>query len=216
MSSEKNIAAVLGTLSAIFLIFFIYIVHQYVKLKNFADHAYLPLCFSDASGGGEEWGERDVAYKFTDPDACVLEFGGGSGSVSLVVQRILKTPHNHVVVQPADSSEMFGGYNKLCENQQSCSAAFTIIDHVLQAGEAPQVFDLVSKPFDLIIADCEGCLVDEYNKNPSLFEHVKMIQVERDDVAKNDYSLLFATLCMRRIFSGPHSGRLEVEVWVRD
>ena len=61
-------------------------------------------------------GERDVAYKFTNPDACVLEFGGGSGSVSLVVQRILENPHNHVVVQPADSSEMFGGYNKLCEN----------------------------------------------------------------------------------------------------
>ena len=67
---------------------------------------------------------------------------------------------------------------------------------------------------------CEGCLVDEYNKNPSLFEHVKMIQVERDDVAKKDYSPLFETLCVRRIFSGPHSGphsgRLAVEVWVRD
>ena len=212
MSSAKTIAAVLCTLCVICLI--LVLVYQYVKLRNFADHAYLPPCYSGASGG--EWGERDVAYKFTDPDACVLEFGGGSGSVSLVVQRILENPHNHVVVQPADNSEMFGGYNKLCENQQSCSAAFTIIDHVLQAGEAPQVLDLVSKPFDLIIADCEGCLLDEYNKNPSLFEHVKMIQVERDDVVtRKDYSPLFETLCMRRIFSGPHSGRLTVEVWVR-
>jgi hypothetical protein len=133
--------------------------YQYVKLRSVADHAYLPQCYSGASGGGGEWGERDVAYKFTDPDACVLEFGGGSGSVSLVVQRILKQPSNHVVIQPADSSGMFGGYEQLCENQQSCSAAFTIIDHILQAGEAPQVLDLVSKPFDLIIADCEGCLV---------------------------------------------------------
>jgi hypothetical protein len=201
----------------------VFFVCQYAKLKQFADHAYLPQCYSGASGGGGEWGERDIAYKFTDPDACVLEFGGGSGSVSLVVQRILKHPRNHVVVQPAESSGMFGGYKQLCKNQQSCSVAFTIIDHILQAGEAPHIRTLVSKPFDLIIADCEGCLVDEYNKNPSLFEHIKMIQVERDDklvkhkvVGGKDYSTLFDRLRMHKIFSGLHSNTLTVEVWVRD
>ena len=54
MSSAKTIAAVLGTLCAICLILvLVYQYDQYVKLKNFADHAYLPQCYSGASGGGE-------------------------------------------------------------------------------------------------------------------------------------------------------------------
>lgn len=195
-----------------------YFIVGYVKLYKFARQTYLPRCYSGSSGGGGEWGERDVAYKFTDPGACVLEFGGGSGSVSLVVQRILNQPQNHVVVQPVDSSEMYGGYQKLRENQRSCEVAFTAIDHILQPGEAPQILGLVSKPFDLIIADCEGCLIDEYSKNPSLFDHVKMIQVERDDriVPSKNYDPLFETLGMQKLYSGPHGGNLAVEVWVRD
>ena len=175
MEKDSTRAIVLYTCCAILLVMLVFFVCQYAKLKQFSDHAYLPQCYSGASGGGQEWGERDVAYKFTDPDACVLEFGGGSGSVSLVVQRILKNPRNHVVVQPADSSEMFGG------------------------------------------------LVDEYNKNPSLFDHIKMIQVERDDklvkhkvVGGKDYSTLFRRLHMHKVFSGLHSNTLTVEVWVRD
>ena len=196
----------------LFVVLFAYYIYKYVKLRTFATHAYTPPCYKGEAGG--EWGERDVAYKFTDPSASVLEFGGGSGSVSLVIQSILNNRENHVVIQPIDNSAMFGGYNQLCRNRTTCKASFSVIDHVLKAGEAPQILSLVSKPFDLVVADCEGCLVQEYKKNPSLFEHVTMIQVERDD-QKREYDGLLKTLNMQKIFSGPHSGWLTVEVWVR-
>jgi len=44
---------------------------------------------------------------FTRPDACVLEFGGGAGNVSTIIQRKLNNSKDHVVIQPKDG-EMFG------------------------------------------------------------------------------------------------------------
>lgn len=170
----------------------------------------MPLCYE--GGAEEEWGERDVAYKFTSPDACVLEFGGGAGSVSHVIQRVLKNPSDHVVVQPDDSDAMFGGLAQLRRNKEACKSDYKIIDHVLARGEGQSIRSMVSRPFSLIVADCEGCLLEEYEKNPDLFENVKMIQVERDD--DNIYDSIFKRLNMKKVYSGPHVGSLNVEVWV--
>jgi hypothetical protein len=189
----------------------LFLVTETVKLSRYAKRSYISACYT---GGGEsEWGERDVAYKFTAPDACVLEFGGGAGSVSEVIQRVLLNPTDHVVVQPDDSGAMFGGLAQLRKNRAACQSEYVIIDHVLARGEGASLIAGVSKPFNLIVADCEGCLVNEYEKNPDLFDAVKMIQVERDD--SGSYSELFKRLNMRMVYSGPHTGCLTVEVWTR-
>ena len=137
----------------------------------------LPSCY--LGGGLGEWNEREIAYKWTFPDACVLEFGGGAGSVSTIIQKILKNQKNHVVIQPPEK-EMFGGITQLKKNRDACNSKFQIIDHVLKKGEEDTVMGMVSKPFDLIVADCENCLYNEYNKNPKLIANIKHIQVERD------------------------------------
>ena len=50
---------------------------------------------------------------------------------------------------------------------------------------------MVSKPFDTIVVDCEGCLVKEFEKNPDLFKHITQIQVERDDNGSYDNNIAF-------------------------
>lgn len=67
------------SISIIFLFCYFYYKYRTVRL---------PSCY--LGGGWGEWNERETAYKWTFPDACVLEFGGGAGSVSTIIQKILK------------------------------------------------------------------------------------------------------------------------------
>ena len=88
---------------------------------------------------------------------------------------------NHVVIQPKEGG-FYGGLEQLKKNRETCKLKFQIIDRFLERGDEAFVLKLVTKPFDTIIADCEDCLYNEYKKNPKLFENVKQIQVERDDL----------------------------------
>ncbi len=182
----------------------------------------LPRCFVDQKQGRLEWGERQVAKKWTKGYcSSVLEFGGGSGSVSAVIQMNLENKKNHVVIQPDERAVMFGGLATLRSNKESCKMEFTEIDHILRPGEGPELLKLVSKPFDCIVADCENCLNDEYVKNPVLFEKVKYIQVERDDRSPlnakvGPYDKLREKLNMKKLHSGLGcGGACETEVWGR-
>lgn len=190
------------------------------------DLGKLPACFKTIH---QEIGEREVADKFTNPNASVLEFGGGSGNVSIIVQKKLKNKSNHVVIQPIEGEDsekpMFGGLDNLKINKESCNSKFHIIDHVLKPGEGKDILKLVSKPFDTIICDCEGCLFEEYKKNPELFKYVKMIQVERDDrkIEKNSYKQgkydpLFKILNMKLLYKGDgcdNKRACDTDVWIK-
>lgn len=185
------------------------------------DRSLLPPCFT-SDYDYVELGERIVAGRFTRPDACVLEFGGGCGAVSTVIQRILSNPRNHVVIQPDQRKVMFGGSATLTKNKLACGNQYHIVDHILKAGEDQEIQRLVSKPFDTLVVDCEGCLVGEYKKNPNLFNHITMIQVERDDMPGmlstpvENYESLFIKLGFKKIHSGEGcDGRCPTEVWVR-
>ena len=191
------------SISIIFLFCYFYYKYRTVRLQS----CYL-------GGGWGEWNERETAYKWTFPDACVLEFGGGAGSVSTIIQKILKNQKNHVVIQPPEN-EMFGGITQLKKNRDACNSKFQIIDHVLEKGEEDTVMSMVSKPFDLIVADCENCLYNEYNKNKKLFANIKQIQVERDDFKDKSYDGLRKEFGMKLVHTGKcYIGEcVTVEVW---
>ena len=189
----------------------------YVVRERSSTEHLLPPCFTSKH---VELGERIVAARFTRPDACVLEFGGGSGAVSTIIQMKLREPRNHVVIQPNESKAMYGGLTTLTKNKQSCGSHYHIVDHVLKAGEGQEIQMLVSKPFNTLVVDCEACLVEEYEKNPVLFDHITMIQVERDDLPgmskPADYESLFIKLRFKKIHSGKGcDGRCPTEVWTR-
>jgi hypothetical protein len=184
------------------------------ETKEFALRSYMQT--DHVGDAWTEFTERDLAFKYTRKNACVLEFGGGSGSVSYVIQRILTNPSDHVVIQPDDAGAMFGGVRALRQNKSKQGCQYHIIDHVLEANEADVVSKLVSKPFDTLVADCEGCLVAEYHKNPELFVHLTQVQVERDDRLGGGFyqHLLTNILQMKMVYQGSHlHPQLTVEVW---
>lgn len=173
-------------------------------------------------GGGEtEWGERYIARQYTRPDSSVLEFGGGAGSVSVTVSQILHQPQNHVVIQPREPGAMFGGLDQLQKNRKACGGAFTVVGRFLKAGDHTLLQSIPSTgKFDTIIADCEGCLVEEFQKNPQLFSSVTQIQVERDDIhlGKSYDDLFTNVLGMTLVESGKTlgcDGGCDTEVWER-
>ena len=197
----------------------ILILSFYRKLWSFTSDSYLASCLLPQTAKSE-WGERDVAYKYTDPNACVLEFGGGSGSVSSVIQERLRNPSHHTVVQPVRGMHG-GGVKLLRKNKTRCGYSFTIIPHILKKGELndPLAWRKAKLPClpTLIVADCEGCLKGEHTKNPRLFDRVEMIQVERDDFRGEYDSLLKDTLGMKMVYQGPHFLLPRgVQVWERD
>lgn len=163
--------------------------------------------------GHDEWGERCVARMFTKPNDTVLEFGGGSGSVSAVIQEKLLDKTKHVVVQPKENG-MFGGLLALKETKKVCNCEFTIIDHILQPYEATNILTILGAPPTCIVADCENCLGEEYNKNPVLFSNLRILQVERDDFDRSYSQLLKDTLKLSLIHSGYGcNGTCATEVW---
>lgn len=169
----------------------------------------LPACY--LGGGESEFGERDIAENWTDANSIVLEFGGGAGSVSTIIQNKINNKKDHVVIQPPHK-EMMGGIKQLIKNKKACNSQFQIIDHILEKGEEDKLLKMVSKPFNLIVADCENCLYQEYKKNPKLFSEVKMIQVERDD--DGSYNKLRKELGMKLIHTGVGcGGKCTSEVW---
>lgn len=149
--------------------------------------ARLPKCYQ---GGGEgEAGERDVARRHTYSCRNVLEYGGGAGSVSSIVQQELKHKGRHVVVQPS-SDGWYGGYSQLMKNRKACNMQFTAIDHEITPKDINTITSVLHGKPDCMVVDCEDCLQKEYDKTPSLFDEVRVIQVERDDANKN-YEKLF-------------------------
>ena len=160
-----------------------------------------------------EWGERCIARMFTPEDAVVLELGGGNGSVSAVIQERLLDKTKHAVVQPKHDQSMFGGYDALVETKHHLGLQFTIVDHVLEPGEQQDIIAKMGQP-TVLVADCENCLVGEYQKNPLLFVNLKMIQVERDDFDKS-YDELLSQLNMYKVYSGYGcGGGCATEVWL--
>ena len=70
---------------------------------------------------------------------------------------------------------------------------------------------------DTIVADCEGCLLGEYEKNPDLFANVSTVQVERDDGGTYD-DLFVNKLHLTMVDAGKGlgcDGACDTQVWKR-
>ena len=78
------------SISIIFLFCYFYYKYRTVRL---------PSCY--LGGGWGEWNERETAYKWTFPDACVLEFGGGA-----VDGVVFVSPVDVVFVSPVNEDIM--------------------------------------------------------------------------------------------------------------
>ena len=177
--------------------------------------------------------EQFVVGRMLQPTDCVLELGGGVGAVSLAIQRLLRTPTDHVVVEPQAAlctmlevnRAMHSGLFKVAHGAIAtgpviCSQADGAIDGPdsrsgrqwmynttadVQPGagcgrEVPSLNPtalqrLVSRPFTVLVADCEGALPQVVEEFPAVLDGLRAIYFEADPPATADaYRRLEATL----------------------
>lgn len=157
--------------------------------------------------------EQDDAEKYIQSDSVVLELGGRYGTVSAIINKKLKDPTNHVVVEPdqtvwasleknkAATHSKFhilkgfisnkkltlegGGYGAT----QKEDAASTIPSYTLSEIETEHELK-----FNTLVADCEGCLETFLDENPSLYSDLRLLLIEEDQGHKCNYEKIKTNL----------------------
>ena len=147
--------------------------------------------------------EQRLSEKWTEEDDIVLELGARYGSISCLVNRMIKNKKNHYVVEPDKNV-----WNALENNMKRNKCDFKIIKGVI--GEKKyrlegngyamssvedntsdiETFSLPDIAFNTLIADCEGYMEIFYNENKQLFKSLKKIIMECDCPDKCDYEYL--------------------------
>jgi hypothetical protein len=136
--------------------------------------------------------EQEMIAKYLPTDCCVLEMGGESGTTSLIINKILKDPTKHVLVEPSEQS-----LPKLARTQQLYGTQFKVAhgfvgrnraEHELLWAECKyrRMFDLceleqmVNQSFDVLVIDCEGAFYNILNDMPDILDAAKLIIIEMD------------------------------------
>ena len=136
--------------------------------------------------------EQELIAKFLPRDCCVLEFGGESGTTALIIDKILRYPERHVVVEPSSKS-----IEKLNNTKRIYNAKFEIAYGFLgkkrdlheklwdeckncKMWSLIELQKLVKSKFDVLIVDCEGAFYNILNDFPEILDNIKLIIIEMD------------------------------------
>lgn len=151
--------------------------------------------------------ERNQAKQYIKPNDCVLELGARYGGVSVTINNILNNKTNQVSVEP--DKKVWGALER---NRDVNNCQFEIIKgtiskkphiingvswatHTLESayGDIPN-YDLPDKPFNVLVADCEGFLETFYRENKALFHKLRLVIFEKDRPAICNYDYIIDEL----------------------
>jgi FkbM family methyltransferase len=162
----------------------------------------------------DELHEQYQAYKYIQPEDVVLELGGRYGTVSVMINKIVKNKDQHVVVEPDRSI-----IPALEKNREKNQCNFQILPkfvsnqkmkivndgygtHTLPASPEEEVDDqeirvsydefksLYPQKFDVMVVDCEGCLGNFLEMMGDDLQHIKKIFFEADQAEHCDYTAI--------------------------
>lgn len=159
----------------------------------------------------EEITEQEQCHKYIEPVDIVLELGGRYGSVSVVINKIVNNKSDHVVVEP-DMNII----PALTNNKKLNDCNFTILPKFISNKNKKIVYDeygtriedsddkidvdkqityeqfkvLYPQKFNVLVADCEGCLGEFLIMMGSDFDHLKKVIFEADQKQLCDYNLV--------------------------
>ena len=168
----------------------------------------------------EYWENREQihAKEFIQPDDVVLELGARYGSVSVVINRKLNNPLNHVAVDPDDRIweclERNRSINnckfhilKGCISRKPVALAELDICYGYCTKSVPtseptsvksytleEVQEMYGLKFTTLVADCEGFLGTFFQENPCMYEQLNTVLYEEDCSEICDYSLIMDNL----------------------
>ena len=154
--------------------------------------------------------EQIMAYKYIDSNDSILELGGNIGTNSIIINSKLNNKNNHVVVETLKDI-----IHKLEDNRNINNAKFQIFNgaiskkpliqkgwntkYIPESGIIPEGwFEIptfsydeflkkVNINFNVIVADCEGCLNSILIDNPSILKQINKIILEHDFPNDNSY-----------------------------
>ncbi len=153
--------------------------------------------------------EQAQAKKYIDPNASVLELGARYGTVSAVINGVLKRKTDHIAVEPDEQV-----WSALEKNKESSNSKFQVLKGFIsnqklglqrEGGDGygnTQVADdsskipnfsfeairkMVSKPFTTLVADCEGCIEPFLDENEAILQTLDTVIMEEDQPHKCNY-----------------------------
>lgn len=145
--------------------------------------------------------ERNQARKFIDPKDCVLELGARYGGVSVTINNILNVKTNQVSVEP--DKRVWGALER---NRREHNCHFEILKgtisrkpqkingnswatHTIEGSSDIPHYTIPDKPFNVLVADCEGFLETFYRENKEFFRKLRLIIFEKDrpEICNYDY-----------------------------
>lgn len=155
----------------------------------------------DMSG---ELPEQEIIFKYLPRNAKVLELGGNIGRASIVINKILENPKDHVVLESDPDIA-----NELIKNRQANHCQFIVVNKALSKTPMIQkdwnaknvkstieplpegwkhvptitMEELIRRypiRFDTLVADCEGCLEPIFKSYPYILDRIHTIIIEND------------------------------------
>lgn len=170
------------------------------------------LSFSDKSKLNSEIPEQLMAVKHITPDCIVLELGGSIGRNSCVINSILDTKTNHVVVEPSTKE-----LSILQQNRDSNDFEFFIENsaiskvplyslywytHLTQIPGSVEVntinydnfLEKYKLKFNTLVIDNEGHFVGMLKDYPIILDGIKLLIIEHDFNTEDDLCYFKKTL----------------------
>jgi FkbM family methyltransferase len=145
--------------------------------------------------------EQEQAYKYIEPNDIVLELGGRYGTVSAVINYKLENKKNHVVVEPDENIVPTliknrdlnnSGYyilSKVISNSNKKKIESGYSTHYVDSNDNDKTNNIISYEdfkkqfpldFNVIVADCEGCLAEFIKMMGDDFYKIKKVIFEAD------------------------------------
>jgi FkbM family methyltransferase len=155
--------------------------------------------------------EQILVNKYILEDDVVLELGARYGSISCVINSKLNNKDNHIVVEPDTRV-----WDALEKNKKNNNCYFNIVKGFISNKKLNltnlDVWDgygarfieddntqipsytldeiklKYNKNFNVLVADCEGCLEMFFDENPNFYDNLRLIIFEADYPKKCNYA----------------------------
>jgi hypothetical protein len=168
------------------------------------------ISFSDKTQLNKEIPEQLMAIKHINHDSIVLELGGSIGRNSCVINSILHTKTNHVVIEPStmelsilqqnrDSNNfgffiensaiskvpLYQGNNPGCTNWHTFNVPLpnTVPVNTIDYNTLIEKYKLI---FNTLVIDNEGNFVAMLKDFPSILDNIKLLIIEHDFNTEDD------------------------------
>ena len=162
------------------------------------------ICFSEKSELDNEIPEQLMAVKHITPDCIVLELGGSIGRNSCIINSILDTKTNHVVVEPSkielsilQQNRDSNNFEFFIENSAISKVPLYSLSWYTYPTQIPDsvevntigyndVLEKYKLKFNTLVIDNEGHFVGMIKDFPTILDGIKLLIIEHDFNTEDD------------------------------